>query len=157
MHFTWVNLSGAVLVLLLLVPNLLYAWKGQKAEKRRLNPIFHILEQGGRYGCMLLTVFPRGLSKAGFSSVPHMLLWFLGIGACMLAYWGFWAAYFHRKTPVRTMVLAILPCVMFALHGIILKSGALMLCTTIFAVGHIAISWENRQEMKKSTAAKSGQ
>ena len=53
----WINLFGLFLVVLLLIPNVIYAFKFREQENKCKNKGINILEQTGRYASMFLMVF----------------------------------------------------------------------------------------------------
>ena len=46
----WLNIFGLILVVLLLIPNIVYAVKNKDSENLCKNRFMNILEQIGRYG-----------------------------------------------------------------------------------------------------------
>lgn len=53
MEFGWINLFGATIVIILLIPNIFYAIKNKDIENRCRNKIMNAIEQIGRYGCII--------------------------------------------------------------------------------------------------------
>ena len=77
MEFGWINIFGAVIIAIMLLPNIIYA-KRFSDEKRRymLNgKLVTMIEQIGRYGSMLLMILPLGVWKFGFPNVFAMMLY----------------------------------------------------------------------------------
>ncbi len=65
MEFNFLNFTGALIVALMLIPNITCGSKN-KFPKNRLNNRFIILaEQVGRYGSIALMVFPICAKKLG--------------------------------------------------------------------------------------------
>ena len=72
----WINIFGLVIVVLMLIPNILYAikFKGQEVKCKCCRSMY-ILEQVGRYGSMFLMAFNIGIAEFGFASdVPCRIL-----------------------------------------------------------------------------------
>ena len=65
MEFGWINLFGAAIVIVMMLPNILYAVKFPNAENKCSNPIMNVIEQIGRYGCIVLMWFPILVWKFG--------------------------------------------------------------------------------------------
>lgn len=150
--FGWINFFGLLLVILLLLPNLVYALRRKRQEPlpqtaARMHPVWIILEQVGRYGCMLLMVFDFGLFSLGFGSVALFLVGIIGCPALLLLYWIFWAAYLKRETKRRARMLAILPSLLFLVYGIALQHPLLIACSLVFTACHIRITWLNTNAM----------
>lgn len=137
---SWINIFGLTIVILLLIPNIIYAIKNRGAENRCTNKAVNILEQIGRYGCMLLMVFNIGLKKFGFSSVFGLLIYLFGNGILLIAYWVCWALYFKRPRRTVAMALAIIPTAIFLLSGLSLRHWLLAAAAVIFGAAHIHIT-----------------
>lgn len=143
MEFGWINLFGAGFVILLLIPNIVYALKNRGEKNLCDDRAMNLLEQIGRYGCIVLMWLPLLVWKFGFMSVPEMLLYFAGNGALLLAYWLVFARYMKKKTARRAMALAILPACVFLLSGLLLRHWLLAGFALLFAVGHIYVTAVN--------------
>ena len=65
----WINIFGLCIVIAILIPNIIYACKFRGAENKCTNKVMNILEQIGRYGCMLLLVLSIGRGEFAFGSV----------------------------------------------------------------------------------------
>ena len=50
MSFGWINVFGAIIVVLMLVPNVVYALKNRGEENRCTNRWMNLLEQIGQIG-----------------------------------------------------------------------------------------------------------
>ena len=70
MSFGWINVFGTIIVVLMLVPNVVYALKNRGEENRCTNRWMNLLEQIGRYGCIAFMWFPLLVGKFSFRSVP---------------------------------------------------------------------------------------
>lgn len=145
----WLNVFGLILVVLLLIPNIIYAVKYKGQKNQCTNRIMNLLEQVGRYGCMFLMVFNIGIAEFGFPSIESLLLYGFGNGILMLAYWITWMLYFHKASYGKQLVLAILPTAIFLLCGITMQYYMLILFGILFGVGHIYVTWENRMGLKE--------
>ena len=171
--WNWINLFGLITVLLILLPNIVYAVKCPGEKNLCTNRLLNVLEQIGRYGAMLfLIVYVGPADGFGFGSVFGLLCYGFGNICLILAYWCTWAAYFkalgvfakkRSKGGVTSVfvtgveavtkiiglkyTLAILPAMLFFLDGITLWNVPLIVCAVIFAVGHIGVT---RQNIKNS-------
>ena len=59
----WINWFGLGIVLLLLIPNAVYAAANKNTQPPRTSRILGLAEQAGRYGCMFLMIFHAGLTE----------------------------------------------------------------------------------------------
>lgn len=142
----WLNVFGLILVILLLIPNIIYAIKVKDQKNLCTSKLMNILEQLGRYACMFLMVFNIGIAELGFASVGAFLIYGIGNVLLMVAYWITWMLYFHKKTFGKQIALAVLPTCLFLLSGITMQHYLLILFGTVFGVGHIYVTIKNRVE-----------
>ena len=140
----WINVFGIILVVLLLIPNIVYAIKNREQHNKCTNRIMIIIEQIGRYGCMFLMIFNIGLEKFGFGSVGAFLIYLFGNALLMISYWVIWILYFRKPVYWKQMALAIIPVCLFTLSGITLLHYLLIIFAVIFAIGHIYVTYKNR-------------
>ena len=143
MEFGWINLFGGIIVLLMLIPNIVYALKNREERNLCTNRVMNVVEQAGRYGCIVWMWLPLLVWKFGFRSASEMLLYFLGNGVLLVAYWLVFARYMRKKTAKRALVLAILPACIFLLSGLLLRHWLLVGFWLLFAVGHIYVTTIN--------------
>ena len=83
MEFGWINLFGAGIIVLIMIPNIIYA-AGQKQDETQIEVPrgLSACEQVGRYGCIILMWLPLLVWKFGFGSVEEFLIYLIGNGAC---------------------------------------------------------------------------
>ena len=136
----WLNVFGLILVVLILIPNIIYAIKFKDVKNECTNKFMNILEQIGRYACMFFMVFNIGLAKFGFTSIAAFLIYFLGNAILLLAYWVIWILFFIKQTSWKSMALAIIPACIFLICGVTLRHVLLIISAVIFAVGHVYVT-----------------
>lgn len=140
----WLNIFGLIFVVLLLIPNIIYARKAKNQENKCTNKFMNTLEQIGRYGCMFLMVFNIGIAEFGFQSVGLFLVYLLGNTLLMIFYWILWMLYFNKRTYWKKILLAIIPTCLFLLSGITMLHYLLILFGIIFGIGHIYVTSKSR-------------
>ena len=143
MSFGWINVFGAIIVVLMLVPNVVYALKNRGEENRCTNRWMNLLEQIGRYGCIAFMWFPLLVGKFSFRSVPEMTLYLGGNGALLVVYWFVYARYLRERTRRRALTLAVVPACIFLMSGLLLRHWLLVVFALFFAVGHIYVTTQN--------------
>ena len=143
MEFGWINVFGAAIVVLMLIPNIVYAIKNKGEKNLCTNRFMNVIEQIGRYACIVLMWLPLFVWKFGFASVLEMMLYMACNGMLLAAYWIAFAVYMNRKTARLALVLAILPACIFLLSGILLRHWLLVGFAVLFAVGHIYVTYHN--------------
>ena len=140
---SWLNIFGLILIILLLIPNIIYAVKFRDVENLCKNKLMNVLEQIGRYASMFLMVFNIGIAEFGFVSSDAFVVYFLGSIALMLAYWSIWVIFFARPSMWNRMALAIIPTLLFLLSGCTLGHILLIITAIIFGIGHIYVTYIN--------------
>lgn len=141
---SWLNIWGLIIVVLLLVPNIIYAVKEKNQENKCSNKYMNMLEQIGRYGSMFLMVFNIGLAEFGFSSVKAFIVYMFGNILLMISYWFIWVLYFKKKTYWKQIALALIPTGIFLLSGITMLHFLLIIFAVIFGIGHLYVTNKNR-------------
>lgn len=144
MDFNWINLGNMAVVVCLIGINMIAIRKGVSESFCSKYPVINILEQIGRYGSMVLMIFPvftRGW-EFGFRSVMEMLIWACATILLLAVYGLLWM----KKSAGSVGILyglAIVPVILFLLNGIILRHFTLVVASLIFGASHLAIVKEN--------------
>jgi len=139
--WNWINLFGLITIVLILVPNIIYAVKFRGKEKKcNCCRSMYMLEQIGRYGSMFLMVFNIGIAEFGFASAQHFVAYLIANATILLAYFIVYALYFRQQTNWKSMALAIIPSCLFLIDGILLRHYLLVSFAIIFALAHICIT-----------------
>lgn len=141
MEFGWINIFGIIIVVIMLIPNIMYAIKNKGAENKYKNRLVDILEQFGRYGSLILTIFPIGIN--GFAKVEYMLVYLVVNTVLLLLYLIIWVFYFKNKSLCKALFLAIIPTIIFLICGITLRHLGLMIFSIIFGTSHILMTYKN--------------
>lgn len=142
MEFGWINLFGAGIVVLMMIPNIIYAARQKQDETQIEVPRgLSACEQVGRYGCIILMWLPLLVWKFGFGSVEEFLIYLVGNGALLLCYYLFWMLYSQKKTLSKAMALAVIPTAIFFLSGILLRHWLLAAFAILFGIAHCTITY----------------
>ena len=80
------NPWGMAIILLIMIPNVIFALRHRNMENRCKSRFINILEQISRYGCLVLMIICIGLDKFGFGSVEDFLIYLFGSALLLLAY-----------------------------------------------------------------------
>lgn len=146
MEFGWINLWGACIVVLIMIPNILYAcaMRGSKdnSEQAAIPRLLSVCEQIGRFGCIVLMWLPVFVWKFGFASVYDFIAWLLLNIACLLAYYIVWGMYCKKKTLAKAMALAVIPTAIFLLSGFLLHHWCLVVFALLFGYAHCRITFQ---------------
>ncbi len=147
MDFGWINLFGGIIVLLILIPNIIYAvkTKNQTPTGTQIPKFLLLCEQVGRYGCIILMWLPLFVWKFGFDSGTGFVLYLVLNSALILAYYIIWIVYFRevkfqKKTLKTRMELALIPTAIFILSAILLKHYCLLAFAVLFGICRLRIT-----------------
>ena len=140
----WLNIFGIIIIVLIMIPNIIYMIKGEDQPDRCENKLMIVLEQIGRYSCILLMMFNIGISELGFKSIGLFFTYLLGNIILIVSYWIIWITYFKNPVFGKQIALAIIPTVIFLLCGITMMHWLLIISGIIFGVGHIYVTYKNR-------------
>ena len=143
MEFGWINVFGAAIVILMLIPNIIYAINHKDEKNLCDNRLMNITEQVGRYACIILMWLPLLVWKFGFTDIAGMILYLAGNAVMLAAYWIIFAGYMKEKHSRSALILAILPTCIFLLSGLVLRHWLLVAFAIIFGIGHIYVTRKN--------------
>jgi hypothetical protein len=139
----WLNIYGLLIVILMMVPNIVYAMKFRDVENRCKNKVMMSLEQIGRYASMFLMIFHIGLAERGFSSSKVFVVFIVGNTILLIAYWIIWMLYVKKIVLWKCIALAMIPTVIFLFSGITSRHYLLVISGIIFGIGHGYVTYHN--------------
>ncbi|MCQ2563411.1 MAG: hypothetical protein MJ128_02825 [Mogibacterium sp.] len=141
MKFGWINLFGAIIVLLIIIPNIIYALrKKNETEAPDVPQYLTVCEQTGRYGCIILMWLPLMVWEFGFKSNEEFVIYLFLNGILIIIYYLYWAGYFKQKTLKKGLVLAIIPTTIFLVSALLLRHWLLAFFALLFGFAHIRIT-----------------
>lgn len=143
MEFGWINLFGGIFVILMLVPNIVYAIKNKDEKNLCTNKPMNIIEQIGRYACIVLMWFPLLVWKFSFATSTEFVIYMLSNILLLVAYWILFAFYMKKKNIGLVISLAIIPSCIFLFSGVLLRHWLLVGFACLFAIGHIFVTYTN--------------
>ncbi len=141
----WFNIYGLICLILLLVPNIVYAVKWKDATNKCTDKWALFMEQVGRYGSMFFMVFTFGSLTQGWASVTEFVVYLLGSAVLLLAYWIMWMLYFVGAGMWKSMALAIIPTLLFLIGGITMRNIPAIVLAVVFGIGHIYVTYKNQE------------
>jgi len=145
MEFDWINFAGALIVILMLIPNIIYAIRNKEETNRCTNQWMNRMEQTGRYACIVLMCMPLLVWKFSFRSNLEMVLYLVGNGILLGTYLFVFSRYLKEKNAGRALILAILPACIFFWSGLMLRHWLLVFAAVLFSIGHIYVTKKNNE------------
>lgn len=140
----WFNLTGLIFVVVLLIPNIIYAATNKDgfADKYH-NKLIEAGEQIGRFGCFILMFIQPSFVTLGYIYDGAQTLYLI-LGIVLLAlYCGGWIVFRKGNSIAKALTLSILPSVLFLESGILTLNIPLIVLSVVFAICHITISYKN--------------
>ena len=140
----WFNLTGLIFVVVLLIPNIIYAVtnKGGFVDNYH-NKFIEAGEQIGRFGCFILMFIQLPFVTLGYIYYGAQTLYLI-LGIVLLAlYCGGWIVFRKGNCMAKALTLSILPSVLFLESGILTLNIPLIVLSVVFAICHITISCKN--------------
>ncbi len=142
---SWFNYYGLIAVAIIMIPNIICAVVDKSTfENKYSNKAIITLEQIGRYGCMSFMVFNIPYTYFNFW-FTHALIVYLTInGVLLVLYILGWIVFRKGRNTVKMLWLSIIPTTLFLFSGVMLLSVPLIISAVIFGIGHITVSYLNR-------------
>ena len=139
----WFNLTGLIFVVVLLIPNIIYAVTNKDGFADNYhNKFIETGEQIGRFGCFILM----------FIQFPFVTFGYIDDGAQTLylaLYCGGWIVFRKGNSVAKALTLSVLPSVLFFESGILTLNIPLIVLSVVFAICHITISYKNTAVTKQ--------
>ena len=140
----WINIFGAVFIVVIMVPNIIYAVKCRDGfENKWSNKGVEIAEQIGRFGCFGFMVVNIPGTWFGWWSDEAFALYLIVNSVLIILYCVIWIICFRKNTVFKALALSVIPSVIFLFSGIMSRSVLLIVASLLFAPAHILISYKN--------------
>ena len=140
----WINFYGLAFVLVIMIPNIIFAIKNKDGfQNYWTNRFVETLEQIGRFSCFVLMALIIPGCGFGFSSDQSFTLYLIVDVILVAAYCLIWAICFKKSSMFRALALSIIPSLLFLVSGILSQYWPLIVASIIFAPCHITISYKN--------------
>ena len=141
---SWFNYYGLAIMAVIMIPNIIYAVTHKADGENAYNDkTAVILEQIGRYGCMIFMVFNIPYTYFDFWFDCALICYLSVNGGLCLAYLIFWIICWNRRGKLKALSLSIIPTAIFIYSGIVLANIPLIALSELFGITHIFISYKN--------------
>ena len=140
----WFNYYGLIVVLLLILPTVIASAKNKDLFVNYYhNRVVEAIENVTRIGCFVLMPFNIPYTYFGFFYENALIVYAVVNFSLTFAY--LLLFYLMRNKPgmVRSVLLSVIPSVIFIFSGITLRSIPLIVCSAGFSVTHVLISVMN--------------
>ena len=137
------NIYGLLIIIIIMIPNIIFAIKFKNMEDKYHNKLIEITEQIGRFGSITFMIFHVPILEYGYWFNSGKTVYIIVTGFLTLLYCLTWILYFQNQSKAKAMALAIIPTVLFLFSGIMLLHILLIITSVLFGVGHIIITYNN--------------
>ena len=138
------NVFGLIFIVLIMIPNIIYANRCKDGyDNKWNNKVVMILEQIGRYGCIIFMIINIPNTWFGWWSDEAFALYLIIDSILVLSYIIIWIICFNKNNLFKALSLSIIPSLIFIFSGIMSRSIILIIFSIIFAPTHIMISYKN--------------
>lgn len=140
----WINFYGLFFVVLLLIPNVIFAVKHRDGfENLYENKFTETAEQIGRFGSFIFMIFCPPFLRRGWWFDGAQTA-FLVVGSVLAALYILgWIVFRKTDSVAKSLVLSIVPSLLFLCCGVLTLNIPLLVCAVVFAPSHIVISFKN--------------
>lgn len=147
----WFNYYGLIFVALIMIPNIVYGitHKNDLVNTYK-NKAAIMLEQIGRYACLLFMVFNIPYTWTGFYFMFGETVYLIVNAILVFAYCIAWLVTWKKSGIVKALLLSIIPSLIFIFSGIMIVSIPLIIFSILFAILHILISVKNAKVVEVS-------
>lgn len=143
----WINVYGAIFIVIIMVPNIIYALKCKDGfENKWKNKSVEMVEQIGRFGCFGFMVVNIPGTWLGWWSDDAFALYLIVNTVLIALYCMIWIMCFRKNTIFRALALSMIPSFVFLFSGIMSRSVLLIVSAVLFAPAHILLSYKNARE-----------
>ncbi len=136
----WFNYLGLIFIVLLLIPNIIFAFKNKFEQNKQNNRVLEVFEQIGRFGSMFFMVFNIPYLAFGYYFACGKSLYIAINSALIIAYYLCWIIFWKKDCLAKALLLSIIPSSLFIISGILIANIPLVVFAILFAVFHIMIS-----------------
>ena len=141
---SWFNYYGLAIIAVIMVPNIIFAiMRKDKFTNRYHNKAVEVLEQVGRYACLVFMVFNVPYTYFNFWFDNALAVYLCVNGALCIAYVVLWIVCWNKDGKLKALSLSIVPTVIFLFSGVTLASIPLIAFSILFGINHILLSYKN--------------
>lgn len=140
----WINIFGVVFIVIIMVPNIIYALKCKDGFENKWNSkCVEIVEQIGRFGCFGFMIINIPGTWFGWWSDEAFAIYLIVDIILVILYSAIWIICFKKNSVFRALALSTIPSMLFLFSGIMSRSILLIVAAVLFAPAHILISYKN--------------
>ena len=146
----WFNSYGLIFMILILLPNIVFAATHKDGfENLYRNKFVEVAEQIGRFGCFICMFVSIPLPIGGFWFDGARLVYIICGSLISAAYVIGWIVFWKTNSVFKSLYLSIVPSLLFVECGVFTLNIPLIMFCAVFAPCHILISYKNAKTLNK--------
>lgn len=146
----WFNFYGLIFMILILLPNIVFAVTHKDGfENLYRNKFVEVAEQIGRFGCFICMFVSIPLPIGGFWFDCARLVYIICGSLISAAYVIGWIVFRKTNSVFKSLYLSIVPSLLFVECGVFTLNIPLIMFCAVFAPCHILISYKNAKTLNK--------
>lgn len=139
----WFNLYGLIIVIVILIPNIIYAIKTKGKSEGKYKGKMEIIEQIGRYGSMAFMIFNIPYTYFGWWAENTYKIYLIIDFELVILYCLLWIILWNKESMFKALSLSIIPSLIFVSSAVLIRSIPLFIFAVMFAFAHIYMSYQN--------------
>lgn len=151
----WFNYYGLIFVVVLMIPNVIYAIRNKNTTPSYRNKAAEAIEIVARFFCIALMIFNIPFTWIGFYFQFAEIVYLAVNSFLLAAYVIFWIVFRKKNGVVKALLLSVLPTLVFLFSGVMIGSIPLVVSSVFFGATHVLISVKNTERKEKKFVRKS--
>ena len=140
----WFNYYGFIFIAIIMIPNIIFAICQKDGFLNNYkNKAVEMLEQVGRYACIVLMIFNIPYTYFNFWFSYALPIYLTVNSVLCLLYLLFWIIWWNKSGKLKALSLSIIPTAVFLFSGIVVASIPLIVFAVLFGINHIILSYKN--------------
>ena len=145
-RFGWINVFGAIIALLLLIPYIVFEVKYKDRKRRPMPKIMRFFESFLWAVCCALMIVNVGIYEFGFDEKTLFVVYFVGNVVLLLAYYVTWFLFFLKPAFGKRVSTAVIAVLAFCLSGVTLTNILLIVFASLFGNCHIFMAAQDKYD-----------
>lgn len=142
----WINVFGAVIVLLLIIPYIIFEIKFKNRKRRRMPGFVMMSEKFLWSVCCILMMVNLEFLEFGFDSKYFFIIYLIGNTVLLFTYYVTWISFFIKPSFGKRVTAAVVAVLVFCLSGVTLTNIFLIVFASLFGTCHIFLASQDEYE-----------
>ena len=145
-EFGWINVFGAIIAALLLIPYIIFELKHKDRNRRPTSALATVSEKILWGVCCFLMVVNVGFFEFGFQMKSLFVAYLVGNALLMAVYYMVSITLIIKPTRGKRVTAAVVALLVFCLSGVTLANILLIVFASLFGTCHIFVASQDEYE-----------